>query len=216
MASRLKLSCSTTLSLTLSRSAPSSKGFETGGSVSSLRPILWARYVQIQGKWFVIDLCLQGMDFRNLVRVILWMAPRTFCSLVQKAGRCARDFAKLGEVIAIVSKQYLGSNAVGTDDVPDELAQTRAERDGEFAEPSTKKGKVKGKAKAQPPLALHDGAHLREFLCTTECRRKVWNRYFENHKKRTSYSSAMFFRADSSPNRSFFASTTSRGCSLLR
>ncbi|KAI0319422.1 P-loop containing nucleoside triphosphate hydrolase protein, partial [Amylostereum chailletii] len=47
-----------------------------------------------------------GMDLRNISRVILWKAPKTFCSLVQKLGRCARDPTQSGEGILYVSAAY--------------------------------------------------------------------------------------------------------------
>ncbi|KAF9011536.1 P-loop containing nucleoside triphosphate hydrolase protein [Hymenopellis radicata] len=45
-----------------------------------------------------------GMDFKHVQRVILWDEPRTFLSLVQKIGRCTRDFRKLGEAILYITK----------------------------------------------------------------------------------------------------------------
>lgn len=39
---------------------------------------------------------------RNIARVVLWGLPPSFCALVQRAGRAARDFTKLGESILIV------------------------------------------------------------------------------------------------------------------
>jgi hypothetical protein len=39
---------------------------------------------------------------RNIKRVILWGVPPSFCALVQRAGRAARDFRTLGEAILIV------------------------------------------------------------------------------------------------------------------
>jgi len=39
---------------------------------------------------------------QNISRTILWGLPPSFCALVQRAGRAARDFSKLGEAIIIV------------------------------------------------------------------------------------------------------------------
>ena len=39
---------------------------------------------------------------RKISRTILWGLPPSFCALVQRAGRAARDFSKLGEAIVIV------------------------------------------------------------------------------------------------------------------
>lgn len=44
----------------------------------------------------------QGCDMRNVIRIILWELPTSFCALVQRAGRAARDFSTLGEAILIV------------------------------------------------------------------------------------------------------------------
>ncbi|KAF8829544.1 hypothetical protein HHX47_DHR3000514 [Lentinula edodes] len=48
-----------------------------------------------------------GMDFRGIKRVILWIEPRTFNSLVQKIGRCVRIFSELGEAIVFITKASL-------------------------------------------------------------------------------------------------------------
>lgn len=39
---------------------------------------------------------------RNVKRVVLWGLPPSFCTLVQQAGRAARDFATLGEAILVI------------------------------------------------------------------------------------------------------------------
>ena len=39
---------------------------------------------------------------RNISRTVLWGLPPSFCALVQRAGRAARDFSKLGEAIVII------------------------------------------------------------------------------------------------------------------
>lgn len=44
---------------------------------------------------------------RNIERVILWGLPPSFCALVQRAGRAARDFTKLGEAILIVQSSII-------------------------------------------------------------------------------------------------------------
>lgn len=69
------------------------------------------------------------MDFRGVKRVILWMEPRTFNSLIQKIGRCVRIFSELGEAIVFITKAALkrftiefdiGSVEKGVDDEGDE------------------------------------------------------------------------------------------------
>ncbi|KAJ7061274.1 P-loop containing nucleoside triphosphate hydrolase protein [Mycena amicta] len=54
-----------------------------------------------------------GCDMRNIERVILWELPPSFCALVQRAGRAARDLTKLGEAILIVSKNLINKGAKG-------------------------------------------------------------------------------------------------------
>jgi len=41
---------------------------------------------------------------RNIVRVVLWGMPPSFCALVQRAGRAGRDFSVDAEAILIVSQ----------------------------------------------------------------------------------------------------------------
>ena len=40
---------------------------------------------------------------RNILRVILWGLPPSFCALVQRAGRAGRDFSVAAEAILIVT-----------------------------------------------------------------------------------------------------------------
>lgn len=49
----------------------------------------------------------KGCDMRNISRVVLWGLPPSFCALVQRAGRAARDFQMLGEAILIVSSNCI-------------------------------------------------------------------------------------------------------------
>ncbi|KAG2111943.1 P-loop containing nucleoside triphosphate hydrolase protein [Suillus discolor] len=51
------------------------------------------------------DAVRMGCDMRNIERVILWGMPPSFCALVQRAGRAARDVTKLGEAILIIPVQ---------------------------------------------------------------------------------------------------------------
>ena len=50
---------------------------------------------------------LQGCDMRNIKRVVLWEMPPSFCALVQRAGRAARDFHTLGEAILVVPQSVI-------------------------------------------------------------------------------------------------------------
>ncbi|KAF7373721.1 p-loop containing nucleoside triphosphate hydrolase protein [Mycena sanguinolenta] len=45
-----------------------------------------------------------GMDFKTIMRVYLWMKPRSFLSLIQKIGRCVRDPRLRGEAILYITK----------------------------------------------------------------------------------------------------------------
>jgi ERCC4-related helicase len=60
----------------------------------------------------------QGCDLRNIKRIILWELMPTFCALVQRAGRAARDFAMLGKTILIVPKSVL-KDGVSDEDLED-------------------------------------------------------------------------------------------------
>src|ERR1700742_3251471 len=53
---------------------------------------------------------------RNIERVVMWGLPPSFCSLVQRAGRTARDFSKLGEAILIVPSSVI-KNGVSEKDI---------------------------------------------------------------------------------------------------
>ncbi|KAJ7688875.1 P-loop containing nucleoside triphosphate hydrolase protein [Mycena rosella] len=44
-----------------------------------------------------------GMDFNRIMRVILWLSPKSFLSLVQRIGRCGRAAELLGEAILYVT-----------------------------------------------------------------------------------------------------------------
>ncbi|KAJ6533362.1 P-loop containing nucleoside triphosphate hydrolase protein [Mycena sp. CBHHK59/15] len=44
-----------------------------------------------------------GMDFQRIMRVLLWLVPRSFLSPVQKIGRCVRSAELLGEAILYIT-----------------------------------------------------------------------------------------------------------------
>ena len=56
---------------------------------------------------------------RNIKRMILWGLPPSFCALVQRAGRVARDFQMLGKAILIVPAATISK---GVTEVEVELA----------------------------------------------------------------------------------------------
>jgi len=52
---------------------------------------------------------------RNVKRVVLWELPPSFCALVQRAGRAARDFNTLGEAILIVPQSVITKGTTQTE-----------------------------------------------------------------------------------------------------
>lgn len=73
---------------------------------------------------------------RNIVRVILWELPTSFCALVQRAGRAARDFSTCGEAILIVPASLIVKGATESEveaaiERVQEVAGTEAENRGE-------------------------------------------------------------------------------------
>ncbi|KAK7026745.1 hypothetical protein VNI00_015518 [Paramarasmius palmivorus] len=73
-----------------------------------------------------------GMDFCNVKRVVLWHAPQSFLSLVQKVGRCVRNAAELGEAILFITKNAHAHHLaeLDTDEVIPELSDQANEEDG--------------------------------------------------------------------------------------
>lgn len=49
----------------------------------------------------------EGCDFQNILRVVLWGLPPTFCSLVQRSGRAGRNPDDNAESICIVPKSVM-------------------------------------------------------------------------------------------------------------
>ena len=87
---------------------------------------------------------------RNIKRVILWGLPPSFCALVQRAGRAARDFGILGEAIVIVPMSVI-SKGVTEMEVESALANaggdhTEAENQGE----------------EEMEILAHNGIHIRK------------------------------------------------------
>lgn len=73
---------------------------------------------------------------RNIKRVVLWEMPPSFCALVQRAGRAARDFTTLGEAIlivpgAVITKGISESEVEEAIDAVLDDTQTEAENRGE-------------------------------------------------------------------------------------
>ena len=51
----------------------------------------------------------------NICHIVLWGLPPSFCALVQRAGRAARDFKSFGEAILIVPKSVAKSGTTETE-----------------------------------------------------------------------------------------------------
>lgn len=147
------------------------------------------------------------MDFRDVLRVVLWLAPLTFLSLIQKIGRCGRDWSRLAEAILFVTnasykRYYIELDILERDALEDaeagdadelvegELfdreAAVGAEEEAELAEqeagmPLPRK---RSRKKAfQTVMEARDRKFLIEYIVTTECRRIPWNKFFGNDEK---------------------------------
>lgn len=161
----------------------------------------------------------QGLDLRNVERVVLWKAPKTFCSLIQKFGRCARDFALLGECILYVSEAYYSKyesllkeedmieteNTVNLQDPEDEegneatqaVDATQSIRVETMAEDTVVAPKRKGKqTKFQGLLAARDFRFLIWYIVTKKCQHIPWNIFFENAKKGLILQQKSYFATD--------------------
>ncbi len=84
---------------------------------------------------YIIDLA-KGCDMRNIKRVVLWELPPSFCALVQRAGRAARDFSTLGKAILIIPQSVItkGTTEMEVETALGEIeleAHTEAENRGE-------------------------------------------------------------------------------------
>ncbi|KAJ7171309.1 P-loop containing nucleoside triphosphate hydrolase protein [Mycena filopes] len=153
-----------------------------------------------------------GMDFRNILRVLLWMLPRTFLSLVQKLGRCVRNRDQRGEGVVFITKamytrccaelealraerdEAREGSPVSEEEVNDEEPQDRdaalnddSEEEEEEETPAApakrRRGRKKGKRKAMSAMELRDKRYLLEYITTTKCRRVPWNKFFGNKDK---------------------------------
>ncbi|KAF8141067.1 hypothetical protein K438DRAFT_1911309 [Mycena galopus ATCC 62051] len=65
---------------------------------------------------FCTDVVWMGCDMRNMEQVILLGLPPSFCSLIQRAGRAACDFSKLGEAISIILPSVI-KNGVSEEEI---------------------------------------------------------------------------------------------------
>ncbi|KAJ7177837.1 P-loop containing nucleoside triphosphate hydrolase protein [Mycena filopes] len=129
-----------------------------------------------------------GMDFQTIMRVILWMRPRSFLSLVQKIGRCVRNRALRGEAILYITKAMYTRCCV-------ELELMETER--QEAASSDEEDDTEELFDREEALALQDASeeeedaparYYLEYITTTKCRRIPWDKYFGNkHKKHLNF-----------------------------
>ncbi|KAJ7705745.1 P-loop containing nucleoside triphosphate hydrolase protein [Mycena metata] len=144
-----------------------------------------------------------GMDFKHIMRVILWHCPRSFLSLVQKIGRCGRAAELLGEAILYITSaaymQYEIELEILKGDLADDEDEDAAQRqepeaaaDGEqmdreaaIEQEEQEPGKAtKRKAKkSMTALEARDRRYLLEYIVTKGCRRIPWNKFFGNNSK---------------------------------
>jgi superfamily II DNA/RNA helicase len=157
---------------------------------------------------------------RNIERVVLWGLPPSFCSLVQRAGRAARDFEKLGEAILIVPSTVIKNGVSGAeaeaavdqaatdaesenrglDTAADLLEQgievtsgheeiavedggVRVSKDSDNEDNEATEAKHKRRKKMSKDCNSREADFLSRFACTTKCRRKIWDLFFENNTK---------------------------------
>ncbi|KAJ7080321.1 P-loop containing nucleoside triphosphate hydrolase protein [Mycena epipterygia] len=154
-----------------------------------------------------------GIDFQSIMRVLLWMKPRSFLSLIQKIGRCARDRRLRGAVLFITKAMYTRccveleileneeeaaekerlaalsddeENPEEPTDRDDVLAlQDVSDEEEEAPQPPVKRRrKGKEKSKALSPIEKDDQRYFLEYITTTKCRRIPWNKYFRNKNKK--------------------------------
>lgn len=153
---------------------------------------------------------------RNIEHVVLWELPPTFCSLVQRTGQAGRDLTTKGEAILIIPKSVMDSE-VSEDNLDDTLAEAvieaeslnreaeeaevieqipaaldaegvriagadESDEEGTNVQVSERKQKRFGK-----DTHIAEMKALLDFVRTEECRREVWDTFFENWKKCQSY-----------------------------
>ncbi|KAJ7851208.1 P-loop containing nucleoside triphosphate hydrolase protein [Mycena leptocephala] len=150
-----------------------------------------------------------GMDFRAIIRVLLWMRPRTFLSLIQKIGRCVRDHSKRGEAVLYITKAMYTRCCIELDIMRSEDEENSSESesetevenedgaqadrdaaaaaqdnesDDEDVAPAPKRRKLRHKRMF--PLERRDYRYLLEYIVTEGCRRVPWNKFFGNKDKR--------------------------------
>ncbi|KAE9383071.1 P-loop containing nucleoside triphosphate hydrolase protein, partial [Gymnopus androsaceus JB14] len=135
-----------------------------------------------------------GMDFRSIVRVVLWHEPLSFLSLIQKIGRCVRQLHDIGEAILFITKAAYRKHSVvveaeresddeeeageSTDGIEIDRIAAIDREEAEVAVPQ--RGRKK---KAQSALQARDQMFLSLFIATSKCRREPWDEFFSNQGK---------------------------------
>ncbi|KAJ7166272.1 P-loop containing nucleoside triphosphate hydrolase protein [Mycena filopes] len=153
------------------------------------------------------DALAMGMDFRHIMRIILWLCPRSFLSLVQKLGRCGRAAELLGEGILYITSAAYMQYAIELDILKGDLSDDEEDDEGpseqpdvpadgeqmdrdavieqEDPEPPAKAPRRKVKKKTMSVLEARDRRYLLEYIVTKQCRRIPWNKFFGNSSKLT-------------------------------
>ncbi|KAJ6554729.1 P-loop containing nucleoside triphosphate hydrolase protein [Mycena capillaripes] len=149
-----------------------------------------------------------GMDFRVIMRVLLWMRPRTFLSLIQKISRCVRDHSCRGEAVLYITKAMYtrccieldimrredednSSDSKSEEEEDEEGHQTdrdaaaavQDESDDEDVAPAPKRRKLR--YNRMSPLERRDRRYMLKYIVTDGCRRIPWNKFFGNKYKKT-------------------------------
>ncbi|KAJ7762287.1 P-loop containing nucleoside triphosphate hydrolase protein [Mycena maculata] len=144
-----------------------------------------------------------GMDFQRIMRVIIWHAPLSFLSLVQKIGRCVRLAELLGEAILYITgpafiryeiELEILMDGMAEEDLDEDEAQEQPVQlaDGEqmdrdaAVEAQDEEQQVVPKRKSKKVMSAmeaRDRRFLLEYIVTKKCRRKAWNKFFGNDSK---------------------------------
>jgi hypothetical protein len=147
----------------------------------------------------------------NIKWGVLWELPPSFCALVQRAGRAARDFNTLGEAILIVLQSVItkgtteievkaGLEAVqteaknqGNDEVVSlenngiQLVDEGGVRVGHESDDDDEEEKKEDKDRRRKQTKANFNSHETKFLslfsCTTQCHCMVWDDFFKNETK---------------------------------
>ncbi|KAJ7730236.1 P-loop containing nucleoside triphosphate hydrolase protein [Mycena maculata] len=155
-----------------------------------------------------------GMDFQTIMRVMLWMKPCSFLSLIQKIGRCVRDRRLRGQAVLFITKamytrccvelelleteeaaaQKEAKEQEGPSDDEenpeeptdrDEALEDTSDEEEEVPKPPKKRRrKGKGKQKTLTPMEELDRRYFLEYITTPACRRIPWDKYFKNKNKK--------------------------------